>query len=173
MLRPILLLFITFSVQSFSQQNLDKLTVEKIMRDPKWMGTSPSNVQWSQDGQYLYFRWNPDNAPADSLYYISLTNKTPVKAGTQETQNYNATGNFVYNQARTAYTFSKDGDVFYTDIKANKNRRITQTTDAETKIHSLKMLVIFSMRARKPHHTPTTIFQAPFQGLRYPHNTTS
>lgn len=102
------------------------------MRDPKWMGTSPSNAQWSQDGQYLYFRWNPDNAPADSLYYISLTNKTPVKAGTQETQDFNSTGNFVYNNARTAYTFSKDGDVFYTDKKTNKTKRITQTTDTET-----------------------------------------
>jgi dipeptidyl aminopeptidase/acylaminoacyl peptidase len=133
MLRPFIFLsLLIVSVQSFSQQKLDKLTVEKIMRDPKWIGTSPSNLQWSQDGQYLYFRWNPDNAPADSLYYISLTNKTPVKASTQETQNFTSIGNFIYNIARTAYTFTRDGDVFYVDLKKNITRRITQTADAET-----------------------------------------
>lgn len=126
------LLLCILCIPAISQQQPGKLTVEKIMRDPKWMGASPSNAQWSQDGQFLYFRWNPANAPADSLYYISLTNKIPVKAGTQETQNLNTTGNYSYNNARTAYTFSKDGDVFYVDKKTNKTKRITQTTDAET-----------------------------------------
>ena len=54
----------------FSQQ-LEKLTIEKIMRDPKWIGSSPSNLQWTNDGQFLYFNWNPEKAAADSLYYIS------------------------------------------------------------------------------------------------------
>jgi dipeptidyl aminopeptidase/acylaminoacyl peptidase len=124
-------MFIIF-LQSFSQQNPNKLTVEKIMRDAKWIGSSPSNAQWSQDGQYLYFRWNPDNAPADSLYFISVNNKTPVKASTLETQNFSSIGNFVYNLGRTAYVYSKDGDVFYTDIKKNITRRITQTSDVES-----------------------------------------
>ncbi|HEY6503328.1 MAG TPA: prolyl oligopeptidase family serine peptidase [Chitinophagaceae bacterium] len=133
MARPflsLLLLFITISV--FSQEKLNKLSVEKIMRDPKWMGTSPSNLQWSQDGQNLYFNWNPDKAIADSLYYISPANKTPVKAGTKETQEFNSTGNFVHNQARTVYAYAKDGDIFITDVKTNKTRRITQTADAES-----------------------------------------
>jgi dipeptidyl aminopeptidase/acylaminoacyl peptidase len=127
-----LLILLGICLQNFSQQKSDKLTVEKIMRDPVWMGTSPSNPQWSQDGQYLYFRWNPGNDPADSFYYISLANKTPVKANTQETQNFNAIGNFVYNLARTAYVYNKDGDIYYADIKKNISRRVTQTTDAES-----------------------------------------
>ena len=68
------LFFILFFFQSFGQQKLDKLTVEKIMRDPNWIGTSPSNIQWSDDGKSIYFNWNPENALADSLYYITLTN---------------------------------------------------------------------------------------------------
>ncbi|HLG40249.1 MAG TPA: prolyl oligopeptidase family serine peptidase [Chitinophagaceae bacterium] len=132
MLRPFLVAFsFAIAFAGFSQEKLNKLTVEKIMRDPKWMGASPSNLQWSQDGQFLYFRWNPDSAPADSLYYISVANKAPVKANTKETQNFNATGTFVYNLARTAYVYNKDGDIYYVDIKKNVTRRITQTTDAE------------------------------------------
>ncbi|MBL7740172.1 MAG: S9 family peptidase [Chitinophagaceae bacterium] len=133
MLRPLLsLLFIFSSLLVFSQSKLDKLTVEKIMRDPKWIGTSPSNVQWTQDGKHVYFNWNPDNVIADSLYYISVMNKVPVKAGTKETYDFNNTGNYVYNQARTVYTYTKEGDIFITDVKTNKTRRITQTVDAET-----------------------------------------
>jgi len=44
------------------------LTVEKIMRDPKWMGHSPSALQWSVDGSRLVFSWNPGDAESDSLY---------------------------------------------------------------------------------------------------------
>ncbi|MDZ4807245.1 MAG: hypothetical protein SGI96_03150 [Bacteroidota bacterium] len=71
----ILLLFV--SANLFAQK-LDKLTVEKIMRDPKWMDTSPSGTFCSNDGTTLYFLWNPDKVPNDSLWYITTTNKTPV-----------------------------------------------------------------------------------------------
>ena len=118
--------------QNFAQQKLEKLTVEKIMRDPNWIGTSPSNIQWSNDGKSIYFNWNPEKAVADSIYYITLNNKIPTKATPAETQGFRATGNFIYNLSRSAYVFAKDGDIFYTDIKTSKTKRITQTADAES-----------------------------------------
>ncbi|MFN8250386.1 MAG: prolyl oligopeptidase family serine peptidase [Ferruginibacter sp.] len=111
---------------------LQPLTVEKIMRDPKWMGTSPSAILWSNDSRSLYFKWNPEKAPADSLYYISTGNHIPVKASLQQVQDINSTGNRVYNQTRSAYVYSKDGDIFYTEIKTGKTKQLTQTTDAES-----------------------------------------
>jgi dipeptidyl aminopeptidase/acylaminoacyl peptidase len=124
------LLFI--SVTAFSQAKLDKLTVEKIMRDPKWMGSSPSGTFWSNDGSTLYFLWNPDKAPSDSLYYITKDNKVPVKATVDQKQFMLTENNATYNLARTAYVYSRDGDVFYTDVKTGKTKRIIQTSDAET-----------------------------------------
>ena len=56
------------------------------MRDPKWMGTSPSGTFWGNDGNTLYFLWNPDKAPSDSLWYITTTNKIPQKATAAEKQ---------------------------------------------------------------------------------------
>jgi dipeptidyl aminopeptidase/acylaminoacyl peptidase len=133
MLRPIIfLLLFLVCLQSFAQQKLDKLTVEKIMRDPKWIGTSPTGPSWNNDGNILYFSWNPDKEPNDSLYYISLSNKTPVKATVAQKQNFISSNAYVYNIARTAYVYAKDGDIFYTDIKPAINRRITQTIDAES-----------------------------------------
>src|SRR6187402_2365143 len=126
------LFFFLFIIQSFGQQKSDKLTVEKIMRDPNWIGTSPSNIQWSNDGKNIYFNWNPEKALADSLYYITLTNKNPAKATPAEIRDIRATGNYVYNNSRSAYVRAKDGDIFYTVVKTGKTKRITQTADAET-----------------------------------------
>jgi len=48
------LLLIAFSTGTFAQK-LETLTVEKIMRDPKWMGVSPSNIHWSVDSKKVSF----------------------------------------------------------------------------------------------------------------------
>ena len=125
----LLLLFIT--VNTFAQK-LEKLTVEKIMRDPKWMGTSPSGTFWSNDGTTLYFLWNPDKAPGDSIWYITTTNKIPVKATVAQKQAITSEGNYNYNEARTAYVFAKDGDVIFKDLKTGKTKRIIQTVDLES-----------------------------------------
>ena len=122
---------VTLVIVSHARQKPDKLTVEKIMRDPKWIGTSPSSPQWSADGKSLYFNWNPDQAPADSLYAITLAGRTPVKLGMSEKQELLTSNQLVYNTARTAYVYARQGDIFYTDIKSGKTKRITQTTEAE------------------------------------------
>src|SRR4029079_9893622 len=93
---------------SLAQPNLDKLTVEKIMRDPKWIGTSPSNVYWSADGNSLYFNWNPDNASSDSAYFITLANHTPANASLQQKQNIVPGYSAAWNRSRTASVFMKD-----------------------------------------------------------------
>ena len=123
----LLLLFFTVNAQQPAS-----LTVEKIMRDPKWIGTSPSNINWSNDGSYLTFNWNPDKAPADSMYYITLANKIPAKASAQQKSSQNVQSNYNYNEARTAYVVAKDGDIFYTDVKTGRTKRIVQTTDNES-----------------------------------------
>ena len=115
----------------WAQKTLAPLTVEKIMRDQRWIGTSPSSPYWSADGRYLFFSWNPENNKTDSLYYITLVDRTPRKATleiTQATPSYNS---IVYNTPKTAYAYIKDGDLFYVDA-LQKERRITQTVDNES-----------------------------------------
>ena len=117
---------------SIAQPKLDKLTVEKIMRDPKWMGTSPSSPQWSVDGKYLFFKWNPEKAMADSFYYVTDENRTPQKATGTMVANMILYDNVIFNNTKNAYTYTKDGDIFLTTIKDGTTKRITQTTDYES-----------------------------------------
>src|SRR5437762_14286843 len=55
-----------------------RLTVENIMRGPDLVGTAPSNVRFSADGRYVYFRWrNPGVDTTDQDYRVAVAGVTP------------------------------------------------------------------------------------------------
>ncbi len=108
------------------------LTVEGIMRDPKWIGTSPTNPFWSPDGQTLYFSWNPEKAPSDSLYALSLNEIQPRKLRPEEKERLNQTGRYQYNADRSAAVYTYRGDIFLWDVKRNKTTQITSTAEPES-----------------------------------------
>lgn len=112
-------------------QTLAPLTVEKIMRDPKWMGVSPSTAFWSEDGKQIYFNWNPEKQAGDSLYTVSLKNFVPSKVSPAERRKLPAFFGR-YNSARTKKVFEKNGDLFLLDVAANKTIQITNSVDRES-----------------------------------------
>ncbi|MDE3145211.1 MAG: prolyl oligopeptidase family serine peptidase [Bacteroidota bacterium] len=122
------LFFIALSVVVSAQQ----LTVEKIMKDPKWMGTSPTNISWTWDSKSVFFLWNPDKNISDSFYIFSLGSKEPVKLKYNEAQLFAAINNGVYNTDFSQIAYSYHGDLFLLDIKSAKTFRITQTEEQET-----------------------------------------
>lgn len=125
-----LLLLLLISPAVLAQQ-LAPLTVEKIMRDPKWIGVAPSNLNWSDDGKQLYFSWNPENNPGDSLFTISSTNRTPQKVNAATRR---ALPSFFgnYNKTFTKKVFEKNGDLMMLDIATGKITAITNTVDRES-----------------------------------------
>jgi dipeptidyl aminopeptidase/acylaminoacyl peptidase len=127
------ILFISlFSPGLSAAQKLTKLSVEKIMRDPKmWIGTSPSNISWSEDSQTIYFDWNPDKNLSDSLYHYNLTEKKINKTSPKQRQKtFNGEG--IYNRAKTHRVVAKNGDLFIVDCKTNTARQLTNTVDRES-----------------------------------------
>lgn len=127
MYKLILLLLVTSSAWG---QQLNELSVEKIMRNPKWAGVSPSDIFWSEDSKTIYFNWNPDKAAGDSLYAITLSNKIPAKVSPSIRKTL-ATDNGSYNRAYTKKVYEKYGDLFLLDIPSNKTIKITNTIDRE------------------------------------------
>lgn len=125
------LLFLFSSLLCIAQTTLSPLSVEKIMRDPKWIGSSPSQLQWNRTGDTLYFNWNPEQKKADSIYFITLKNKTPQKASAIQMQGMMRNENFIYNEARTQIVYEKNGDIFLLDVKSKKIKRITNTVEFE------------------------------------------
>lgn len=116
----------------FAVQAQQALTVEKIMQDPKWIGTSPSNVFWSRDSKNVYFNWNPDGNVSDSVYGYAISGGNPSKTGYIESQKIFASGNGIYNASYTLMLYTYRGDIFLQDLKTGKLTRITQTEEFES-----------------------------------------
>jgi dipeptidyl aminopeptidase/acylaminoacyl peptidase len=124
------LTLIACSINSFAQK-LDTLTIEKIMRDPKWIGVSPSNIRWSDDSRKVYFNWNPEKADRDPLFSITPTAIKPVKISIGE-QRELIPGNGSWNKKRTLKVYEKNGDIYLYDLKKGTSAQLTSTTDHES-----------------------------------------
>ena len=96
------------------------LTVQQIMQDPDtWVGAWPSAPFWSEDGETLYFRWNPmGRFPSDSLFKVARTGGEPMQAPPAERRNLGPTfdgwhhGEHVYDASFTRKVYERDGDLF-------------------------------------------------------------
>ena len=127
MRKILLLLSLAYVYAGYSQS----LTVDYIMRDPKWMGTSPTNAFWSHDSKTVYFNWNPQKNISDSLYAFAINATAPEKVNPNILERNNALNNAVYNAAGTQMVYGFRGDIYWTEVKTNKTTRVTQTEEQE------------------------------------------
>jgi dipeptidyl aminopeptidase/acylaminoacyl peptidase len=101
------------------------------MRDPAWMGKSPSRVFWSENGEKVYFDWRRDSDKDDSLYVVSSGGGTPRRVTMEERKTL--PGRFgIYNKQRTKKLYVKSGDIFLLDIRSGKELQLTNTTTLES-----------------------------------------
>ena len=112
---------------SFAQQST--LTVESIMRDQKWIGTSPSGAFWGADGA-LYFSWNPEAEDLPALYRITPTSTTPERVG--DAERGNIVRQYTYNPTRTLAVFERGGDLYVREEQSGAERRLANTVGRES-----------------------------------------
>jgi len=131
LLFPAFLVLLTITAQA-QQPAPDRgwLTVDTIMRDPSWMGTSPSRVSWSENGERLYFDWRREGDKGDSLYVVSSNGGIPQRVSLAERRALPGRSGS-YNKERTKKVYSKSGDIFILDIRAGKELQLTNTATAE------------------------------------------
>lgn len=110
---------------------LAPLTVEKIMRDPKWMGVAPSSPYWSEDGTKVYFLWNPEKNPGDSLYEYNLGTRQTRQVPALERRDLTTPAG-TYNRARTQKVYEKYGDLYWLSIGEGKPHQLTSTVEVES-----------------------------------------
>ncbi len=112
-------------------QKLPPLSVEKIMRDPKvWMGTSPSDIEWSADAQKIYFSWNPEQNVSDSLYSYTLENQKTEKVERKERLALPAVkGKF--NKDYSLKVYEKNGDIYLLNCRDYSVRVLMRTVAKE------------------------------------------
>lgn len=129
-MKKIFLLFLLSATVARAQQS-GTLTVEKIMRDPKWIGVSPTNFRWSDDSKTVFFNWNPTQKEKDQLYKVNVSTYKPEL--TEESAAENAYGTtYVYNKDRSLGIAEKGGDLYLSDFRHKTTFRLTQTIDRES-----------------------------------------
>ncbi len=130
-MKKLITLFLVAACTHTFAQKLDSLTVEKITRDPKWIGTSPSNVHWSDDSKKVYFNWATDGADREELYSITSADTKPQKVSLDD-RKVLPPENGNWNKKHTIKLFEKNGDIFLSDIAKGKITQLTSTTDRES-----------------------------------------
>jgi dienelactone hydrolase len=131
-MKNILVAFLFIISSAAIAQNNGNLTVEKIMKDQNWVGTSPSNVSWSWDSKSIFFNWNPDKNVMDSFYIFKLNGKQPEKLNYNEAQLLRAINGGQYNKNYSKITYSYKGDIFILNTLNGTITPITQTEDIES-----------------------------------------
>ncbi len=128
-------LFAQAPASQVKTENIAPLTVKKIMRDPKWIGTSPSRVFWSIDSKRIYFNWNPTKATSDSLYFITLKNHSPQKVGPQQRSIIRAKRRGSWNTARTKMVYMRNHTLYIWNADSEKETALIQTTQRIARPH--------------------------------------
>lgn len=118
MLKKIILLQSLFWIFSLAQAQTP-LSVDYIMRNPKWMGTFPSAHFWSSTSKQIYFNYNPEQNLADSLYKIdAVAGAKPTKVSVQEERTLKKEE--IYSADESLKLFKKGNQVLLQDVKKGK-----------------------------------------------------
>jgi dipeptidyl aminopeptidase/acylaminoacyl peptidase len=130
-MKKLLTIFILIgSSISYAQQS-GTLTVEQIMRDPKWMGVAPSNIQWDENSRNIYFNWNPENTDTDGLYQIALQKRNPEKVAEISRQSLDR-GTLTYTRDRSKVLFERSGDLVFKNAISGAENLLINTVERES-----------------------------------------
>lgn len=95
------------------------------MQDPaSWIGTSPHGVQWASSGQEIFFNWNPEGNPGDSLYRYSLKTEKIEEASDRAGSFPDRNPYFDIEKAKRLYT--RSGDLFEETLRNGKVQQLTR-----------------------------------------------
>ena len=112
-----------------------ELTVENIMRGPEHVGSGPSFVRWTEDGEWIYFRWLPGGQPWHEdaeMYRVRARGGSPEMVSDEHMDSvgvYLAGGD--YSEDRRRKVVSYEGDLWEIDRRRNAARRLTETQEFE------------------------------------------
>jgi dipeptidyl aminopeptidase/acylaminoacyl peptidase len=120
--------------------DLPPLTVEQIMQAPEtWIGAWPEMPFWTDAGDRVYFRWNPQGRfDGDSLFAAPATGGDPEQLAPAERRalaprhaGFHADP-LTYSADRQRRVYEDGGDLYLYDLAADERRRLTRTPGRES-----------------------------------------
>ena len=116
-------------MQHVVAQRTSVLSPEKIMKGDEWIGHQPGNFRWSDDSRQVWFMWNPDNNPSDSLYIYDLETGEATRATARQRRHLSPVP-AAYNKERTKKVYVRNGDLFLDDLQTSQTIKLLSTLQA-------------------------------------------
>jgi dipeptidyl aminopeptidase/acylaminoacyl peptidase len=112
------------------------LSVANIMRGELLVGRSPSEVRWSEDSRWVYFRWREPNATDTTthVYRVSARGGSPERLPDSLAWRTAPTGQGDWSVDGRRRAVSRNGDIYVIDT-SGRERRITDTPVREGGAH--------------------------------------
>ena len=112
------------------------LSIRSIMRGPELVGEAPAGVQWSQDGEWVYFRWRPGGGEWDDdreLYRVQADGSglEQVPDAQADSVGLVTAGGDLSEDGRWRLTTS-GGDLYLVNRESLAVRRLTDTREGES-----------------------------------------
>lgn len=124
------LLCIATSLSFAQTNNQSQLTIDQIMQGENFVGYSPTRISWSDDGEHIYFNWNPDNDTIPSSYKVNVASKAISKRFFSEIKNSSDSGDYTKDHKWKVY--SKNGDLYMMNMSDYTIKQLTKTEARES-----------------------------------------
>lgn len=112
------------------------LTIRNIMRGPELVGEPPTQVRWTDDSKWVYFRWRPGGGAWDEerkLYRVSREGGEPERVEDEAADSLSilfARG--ALSPDRRLRVTSWRGDLYLVDRRRMRVTRLTETRETES-----------------------------------------
>jgi dipeptidyl aminopeptidase/acylaminoacyl peptidase len=127
---------LAFSQQAPTSQTSAKfeLTIDSIMRGPRLVGYSPTNVYWSQDSKRIYFRWKQANEPRlkEMSLYVINRDGTDLKRLSDEEARLAPPANGELSKDKTKTLYTEEGNIYLYDHASGQRKAVIKTSDPES-----------------------------------------
>jgi len=128
----IVIAVISLAVGRSTRLPAQQLTVPWIMKGPELVGREPTDVRWSPDGQWIWFRWLPPGSswrqPLAPFRVRAAAGAVPERVSRAQADSAAAiVAVGVVNRGRTAKVVGVDGDMWMVSLPSGAPRRLTQT----------------------------------------------
>lgn len=134
-MRLLILSLFIISLQFLSAQstpNSSTLSLKEIMKGNEFIGQQPDYIRWSENGQSIYFEWNPKNEPGNSTHEYRID----PKINSHRLADPKTITEYDWNQRNFSKNYySIDGALVAYDKKSKTRKVVFQSSQA---IHSIQ-----------------------------------
>lgn len=125
------LALIVLAIPAAALADADRITLERIMADPDWLGNAPESPWWQEDSEIIYFEQKREGEDFNDYYRLD------PNAGRIEQVPADELGEIGAANARPdadnrRVTWTHEGNVFVQDRESGDIRQLTRSTERAT-----------------------------------------